>query len=266
MAGPLPFAALALLAASLSTMPAAGSTLLLAQTREDGGSSVRQIAPDIVAPPTVDPGELEREAPRAPLSDLGTAGPPERKSPTPAEAERAAAETAKPQIRRPVAAAAGRIEADGLTIVIVGIDIVEPEQTCQGANGTWPCGMAARTAFRSFLRGRALDCDLPDGERPERVAASCRLGTQDLGAWLVGNGWAKVSSTGPYADEQARAVEGRRGIFGPGPGSLPQAPEPATGTAPEAREGTAPDARPPNAEPAPSGIERRPLPEPKGLY
>lgn len=266
MAGALPHAVMALLAAGLSAMPAAGSPLLLAQARENGGSSVRQIAPDIVAPPTVDPGELEREAPRAPLSELGTAGPPERPSPTQAETERAAAETAGPQIHRPVAAAAGRIEADGLTIVIAGIDIVEPEQTCQGADGSWPCGMAARTAFRSFLRGRALDCDLPEGERPERVAASCRLGTQDLGAWLVGNGWAKVSSTGPYADEQARAVEGRKGIFGPGPGSLPQASVPATEAQPEAGQGTAPDAVPPSAPPAPSGIERRPLPEPKGLY
>ena len=259
-------ATLALLAATFCALPATASPMLLAQATDDGGRSIRQIAPEIVAPPAVDGGDLEREAPREPLSDLGTAGPPRRESPSQAQTDESAGGTVKPQIFRPVASAAGRIDTDGLTIVIAGIEILEPEQTCRGADGDWPCGMAARTAFRSLLRGRALDCALPDGERPESLVTSCRVGTQDLGAWLVSNGWAKVSSTGPYASEQSAAVEGRRGIFGPGPSPLPQAPGAATGTPP-----AAPDVEPPSgadapaAEPAPPAIERRPLPEPTGL-
>jgi endonuclease YncB( thermonuclease family) len=265
-AAPL-LSALALLAASIATLPAAAMPVLLAQATDDGGRSIRQIAPEIVAPPTVDPDELEREAPRQPLSELGTAGPPKRRTSARSAVGGSATEPAKPQVYRPVAAAAGRIESDGLTIILAGIDILEPEQTCRGVNGDWPCGMVARTAFRYFLRGRALDCDLPDGELPQSLTATCRLGAQDLGAWLVANGWAKVSSTGPYAEEQAQAVEKRRGIFGPRPDPLPQAPVSANETTPVASDGAeAPVSGPPVAEPASPTIERQPLPEPKGLY
>jgi endonuclease YncB( thermonuclease family) len=238
-------------------MPAPASPVLLAQATDDGGGSVRQIAPDVVAPLAVDPGTLEREAPREPLGDLGTAGPPKPKP----------AEEGEPRIFRPVALAAGRIQTNGVTIVLSGIEILEPAQTCRGVNGDWPCGMAARTAFRSFLRGRALDCDLPEGELPERLTAACRLGTQDLGAWLVVNGWAKVSSTGPYAAEQARAIEEKKGMFGPGPAALPESSVPSAGAAPVEAEGAqVPAADLPAEEPAEPAIERQPLPEPKGLY
>jgi endonuclease YncB( thermonuclease family) len=263
----------AFLAMSIGVLPAAASPMLLAQAVDDGGRTIRQIAPEIVAPPAVDDGDLEREAPREPLSELGTAGPPERTRARGPATDAAARGSAKPQLFRPVASAAGRIEADGLTIAIAGIEVLEPEQSCRGDNGDWPCGMVARTAFRSFLRGRALDCDLPDGELPDRLTASCRLGSQDLGAWLVSNGWAKVSSTGPYAGEQAEAVEARRGMFGPGPAPLPQAPDPASattpanGTVPAAPEAVQPPVTgAPATEAAPAPIERRPLPEPKGLY
>lgn len=256
-----------LLAAPVSAPPPDGSPVLLAQATDDGGRSIRQIAPEIVAPPSVDPSELERGAPREPLSELGTAGPPKRRISARSALGGASTEQAKPQVYRPVAAAAGRIESDGLTIILAGIDILEPDQTCRGVNGDWPCGMVARTAFRYFLRGRALDCDLPDGELPERLTATCRLGAQDLGAWLVANGWAKVSSTGPYAEEQAQAVEKRRGIFGPRPDPLPQAPALVTETAPVAPDGReAPVAGPPAAEPASPPIERQPPPGSKGLY
>lgn len=265
-AAPL-LSALALLAASISTLPAVAMPVLLAQATDDGGRSIRQIAPEIVAPPKVDPDDLEREAPREPLSELGTAGPPKPRLSSGSARGSSATEAAKPQVYRPVAAAAGRIESDGLTIILAGIDILEPDQTCRGVNGDWPCGMVARTAFRYFLRGRALDCDLPDGDLPERLTATCRLGAQDLGAWLVANGWAKVSSTGPYAEEQAQAVEKRRGIFGPRPDPLPPAPALANEAAPAASDGVeAPVADTSAPETAPSAIERQPLTEPKGLY
>jgi endonuclease YncB( thermonuclease family) len=261
------FAVSALLAAFMLPVSAAASPDLFAQATDNGGRSIRQIAPEIVAPPAVDPGQLEREPPREPLSDLGTAGTPQRRTPARLGGRAGPDQHGKSHLFRPVAAAAGRLESDGLTIVIAGIDILEPDATCRSANGDWPCGMAARTAFRSFLRGRALECDLPDGELPERMATACRLGKQDLGAWLVVNGWAKVSSAGPYAQEQAEAVENRRGIFGGGPDPLPSSPALAIEAAPPMTNGAeAPVAAPSIAEPAPSVIERRPLPAPGGLY
>ncbi|WP_187967953.1 thermonuclease family protein [Aquibium microcysteis] len=266
------FPALALAAVSFATARADAAPLLLAQATDDGGRPIRQIAPEIVAPPAVDAGELEREAPREPLSELGTAGPPERARARGSANDAGGEGTARPQFFRPVATAAGRMEAEGLTIVIAGIEVLEPERLCSGDDGDWPCGMVARTAFRSFLRGRALDCDLPDGELPAMLTASCRVGSQDLGAWLVSNGWAKVSSTGPYGEEQAEAVEARRGMFGTGPAPLPPSPVPGGDAAPAGAMQAPTTAAPPlvdaapAAEPEPSVIERRPLPEPKGLY
>ena len=66
-------------------------------------------------------------------------------------------------VHQPVATAAGILQAGGVTMVLPGIDVVAVNETCTSPVGqTWPCGMAARTAFRAYLRGRALNCHLPD--------------------------------------------------------------------------------------------------------
>lgn len=217
----VPAAFWTLLLAAVAAMPGATAAvsdaygrMLVAQSR------VRTVAPDLVAPPEIDPDSLERAEPRAPLGDLGQPQPP-----GPAAGEQGW------RMFRPVATAAGRLEGDDARIAIAGIDIVEPSQNCSdGQGGQWPCGMRARTAFRAFLRGRAVECDLSEAEagagdvRP----ASCRLGERDLGAWLVENGWAMAASGGLYAEEQARAVEARRGIFAGRPPALPEAAPPVS--------------------------------------
>lgn len=152
---------------------------------------------------------LERVAPREPLSQLGQAQPPQR-----------------PEIFRlfrPVAPAAGRIEAGGQEIVVAGIDPVDPGQDCEAADGTtWPCGMRARTAFRLWLRGRAIDCKLPDQNSAKETTGSaasarCALDGDDVGQWLVENGWAPASADGPYGDLEKQARKAGKGLFGDGP-------------------------------------------------
>ncbi|MEP1518107.1 MAG: thermonuclease family protein [Nitratireductor sp.] len=179
-----------------------------AQSDAAPARAARTIAPDIVAPPAIDPEEIERVAPRAPLSEIGPARPP---GPLTGETDWTLA--------RPLVTAAGRLEAGGVTVVLAGIDIIEPERRCQGRDGgDWPCGMRARTALRAFLRGRTVICD-PIGEGDGAVRlASCRLGERDLGAWLVENGWAMAAGNGPYADAQRRAIDNKRGIFADGGG------------------------------------------------
>lgn len=169
----------------------------------------RTIAPDVVAPPAVDPEEIERVAPRAPLSEIGPARPPGL-----------LAGQTDWTLARPLVTAAGRLEAGGVTVVLAGIDIVEPERRCRGRDGSdWPCGMRARTALRGFLRGRTVACD-PVGEGDGAVRrATCRLGTRDLGGWLVENGWAMAAGNGPYADAQRRAIDNKRGLFAQGRGN-----------------------------------------------
>jgi endonuclease YncB( thermonuclease family) len=168
----------------------------------------RAIDPEVVAPPSTGEEPLERAEPRPPLSELSLALPPKPKAP---------GEWKGKPLFQPVATAAGTIEAKGHTIAISGIDIVEPDETCTDPAGkSWSCGQAARTAFRAFLRGRAITCGAPQGTGPAATAA-CRIGKQDLGAWLVENGWARPAGAGPYADAGEAARKAQKGIFGAAP-------------------------------------------------
>ncbi|MDN2568554.1 thermonuclease family protein, partial [Aquibium sp. A9E412] len=117
------------------------------------------------------------------------------------------------------ATAAGRLEAEGLTVLLSGLQVVEPDRLCDAADGgTWPCGMRARTAFRGLLRGRAVACDLDDGAAggAGTVTARCALAGRDLGRWLVEHGWALAAPGGPYGQAAAAARAERRGLFGGG--------------------------------------------------
>lgn len=185
----------------------------------------RAVAPSIIAIPPVDPNTLQRVEPRPPLSTIAPAAPPKKPPP-------------KPLLFQPVAEAAGVIVASGRTITISDVEVVADGETCaRPQGGEWPCGRAARTALRSFLRGRAATCDFPEDEVPDTLTTTCRLGTRDIGAWLVENGWARADG-GKYEELAKAARDAGRGIYGKGPAALP--PElaipsdtPTTGAAPE---------------------------------
>ncbi|SMH38568.1 hypothetical protein SAMN02982922_2069 [Mesorhizobium australicum] len=168
----------------------------------------RTVAPSIIAVPPVDPGTLERVDPRPPLSVIAPAAPPKKPPP-------------KPLLFQPVAEAAGVIAAGGRTITISDVDVVGDAETCiRPEGGEWPCGRAARTAFRSFLRSRAVTCDFPEGEVPDRLSTTCRIGPRDIGEWLVENGWARANGD-KYAGKARAAQDAGRGIYGKGPAALP---------------------------------------------
>jgi endonuclease YncB( thermonuclease family) len=171
----------------------------------------RPVSPEIVAPPPLDPATLDRVAPREPLSQLALALPPKPLTPD--------KWNGKP-LFRPLADAAGRFSANGFSVAIAGVEPVEPDETCGEGEGQWPCGMRARTAFRQWLRGRALSCTLPEDGDPKLVVASCRLGKQDAGEWLAANGWAPAVPGGPYAEAGRVAREKGLGIFGGPPRAI----------------------------------------------
>lgn len=168
----------------------------------------RAVGPGVVAVPPVDAGVLERVDPRPPLSPIAAAPRPKKPAP-------------KPLLFQPVADAAGVIVAGGRTIAIDGIESISDAETCvRDGGGQWPCGRAARTAFRAFMRGRAVTCDFPEGDVPDRLSTTCRIGQRDIGAWLVENGWARAAGSA-YAQQAKAATEAKRGVFGPGPTALP---------------------------------------------
>jgi len=237
----------------------------------------RSVAPSIIAIPPVDPQALERVEARPPLSEIAQAVPPKKPPP-------------KPLLFQPVAEAGGIIVAGGRTITIAGVKPVVDGEICDRQGGaTWPCGRAARSAFRAFLRGRAVTCDFPEGEVPDALSTTCRLGPRDIGAWLVENGWARPDGD-TYATQAAAAEKAGRGVFGPGLAALPAEPSgldvapspglaspagagpadisilPAAGDAPVPAAATGePQSAPPETGPSPpvdQGVVREPLPPP----
>lgn len=178
----------------------------------------RAIDPDVVAPPELPTGELERIEPRKPLSKLALAMPPKPKMPD---------DWNGTKLFQPVATAAGLIEAKGYSVAVSGIDVVPQDETCTTDGKSWPCGIRARTAFRAFLRGRAVVCTVPPEGGRDRIAAQCRIGKQDVGQWLVDNGWARATRGGPYVEAGEKALTAKKGIFGSAPNLAGMAPEPA---------------------------------------
>lgn len=183
----------------------------------------RAIDPQVVAPPELPSKELERVEPRAPLSKLALAMPPKPKMPD---------DWKGTKLFQPVAPAAGLIEAKGYSVAISGIEIIGQDETCTSDGKSWPCGVRARTAFRAFLRGRAVVCAVPPEGGRDLIAADCRIGKQDVGQWLVENGWARAAKGGPYVEAGEKARSERKGIFGSAPSlsgvpSMPAAPAPA---------------------------------------
>jgi endonuclease YncB( thermonuclease family) len=168
--------------------------------------TTRAVAPSLVAPPPVKYDALVRAAPRDPLGPLGQALPP----PKPRD-------KGGTLLYRPVATASAEFEAMGYRIAIAGTESIDPGETCMHDGVAWNCGTRARTAVRLWLRSRALACDMPPQADRAVVVVGCRLGKQDVGAWLVANGWARAAAGGPYAEAEAKAREARMGIFGPPP-------------------------------------------------
>lgn len=188
-------------------LPAADETSLPgpAASSHAPPASARLVAPDVVAPPDVRPQELERVAARAPLGALGLAssGRGSRQD-----------DWQGTLLYRPVVTSSASFEAMGHAILIAGTEPVDLESTCEFAGARWRCGERALLAFRYWLRGRALRCQVPPVAERRPVAAPCLLGKQDVGAWLVSNGWALARPGGGYEKAELVAREARMGIFG----------------------------------------------------
>lgn len=171
-------------------------------------SVTRPVEPGVVALPPVEQGGFMREEPRAPLSELSLALPPKPKM---------TAEWDGTALFQPVASAAGLIKAKDLDVAIAGVIPLDASETCSFEGKQWNCGVRARTAFRGLLRGRAVVCDVPADARQGEVVAKCRVGKQDLGEWLVANGWVRAEDGGPYVEAGQKAEAENKGIFGPPP-------------------------------------------------
>ncbi|MER8678240.1 MULTISPECIES: thermonuclease family protein [unclassified Mesorhizobium] len=166
----------------------------------------RKIAQDLIAPPQLDPAQIERVEPRPPLSDLGLAAPAGMRMPK---------DWPEVLLFQPVATSSATFESMGRKVVVSGIQGIDLDETCSFRGVAWPCGQRARATFNSWLRGRALKCVVPPEIDRFVIGAPCSLGRQDVGAWLVSNGWATALASGIYGKAEAVARDAEMGIFGP---------------------------------------------------
>lgn len=178
---------------------------------EDHGATTqksRSIEPLVVAPPQFDGVELERVAPRQPLSDLALAEPPKPKL---------SGDWKGTTLFRPFASSAGMVAAQRYSVTIAGIDVVRSDETCSDNGKSWNCGAHALGAFRAFLRGLAVVCAIPADQDRGEFTVRCRSGKKDVGEWLVENGWARAETGSPYEEAGEKARSLRKGIYGAAP-------------------------------------------------
>jgi endonuclease YncB( thermonuclease family) len=115
----------------------------------------------------------------------------------------------------PVVADAGTIHARDRSIHLAGIAAPEFDARCGEGDKAWPCGRMARAALRSFIRGRAIECEIPAGAESIPDPAKCLVGGDDISEWLIAQGWAKRSGDVFEAVEK-KAQDAKLGLWGDG--------------------------------------------------
>ena len=145
-------------------------------------------------------------------------------------------------------------DGDSLTVAgqrirLFGIDAPESKQTCLAGRGErWPCCQrrSATQALARRIAGWPVACTERDRGRYGRIVAVCRVGGEDLNAWMVSQGLAlayRRYSTA-YVGRERSAKAARRGLR---PGDFVT---PGTGAGANA-------SQPPHLRPAPGRVESR---------
>ncbi|TAX53940.1 thermonuclease family protein [Rhizobium leguminosarum] len=141
----------------------------------------------------------------------------------PQQAETAAGQAASPsakkavELARPMVDNAGMLSFGERRLQLAGIVPTPVDRICGPAGRQWPCGMMAKTALRLLLRNRSVTCDLNSVEWKDTVTTACRLGTEDLSAWLAENGWAEPTAGSPLTAAAEKARQAGKGLYGDDP-------------------------------------------------
>ncbi len=99
---------------------------------------------------------------------------------------------------------------NGIYVKLLGVDAPNIEQTCSNSRGqAYRCGKNAVTWLQDWLGGQTVDCYILGNIVRHRATGICFLGEHDIGAAVVGAGWAVAYTKNtdvylPY-EQQARA-------------------------------------------------------------
>lgn len=164
------------------------------------------------------------EAKAPPLrEDTGLPPPPPLPPPVVEESARAPVEPpqaarGEPQMRllpRPVALDTATLLIQRGRVRLPGVEPVPLSRKCGEGRASWFCGVEARTQFRAWLRARSINCTVREnfGNAAEEVNSTCSLADEDIGRWLVSNGWAEAMTDGPYGDAETQARSAGLGVW-----------------------------------------------------
>lgn len=101
-------------------------------------------------------------------------------------------------------------------IRINGVDAPESDQVCLDASAkNWSCGLAAVAALQDYSRGRQWVCSLAGQDRFGRFLGSCSIEKDDVGRWLVRNGWALafIRYSDGYVPDESFARDRKNGLW-----------------------------------------------------
>ena len=102
------------------------------------------------------------------------------------------------------------VEIAGERIRLNGIDTPEANQSCLNDTGKqWRCGRKATLALSAIVGDQAITCKGDERDKYKRLIAVCFVGTQDLNAEMVRQGWAlayrKYSTAYVAEEDEAKA-------------------------------------------------------------
>lgn len=124
--------------------------------------------------------------------------PPEKPKPPPAPV--------KPRRLMPIAMeTTAEFTAGDIRVRLPGVGVVAPDETCRDRAGIeWPCGRRALAGIRALVRGKAVECPLPDKVRRGSFVVDCTLAGADLAERIVASGWARA------LDRESSLIEAER--------------------------------------------------------
>ncbi len=107
------------------------------------------------------------------------------------------------------------IEVHGQRIRLHGIDAPESPQLCRLDGKPWQCGKDAANALADKIARRPVACEDLGHDRYKRIIGRCTVAGEDMGAWMVSQGWALAYRrySREYVDEEADAQAARRGVW-----------------------------------------------------
>jgi len=108
------------------------------------------------------------------------------------------------------------VEIHRQRIRLHGIDAPEAAQLCKDGQGKdYRCGQRAALALSDHIGRQPIACEKPDVDRYKRIVAVCRLGSEDLNAWLVSEGLAMAyrQYSADYVAQEERARTAAYGLW-----------------------------------------------------